>query len=65
MSEQLIVMPLTCRGDGDHFTPVAGPTDVDCSHRDEVTASCLQLDHTLTGWHGYNRPGRLTNGTEG
>jgi len=58
-------VPLTCCGHSNNFTPAAGPADVDCSHRDEVTASCLQLDQTPTGGHGYNRPEGLTNETEG
>ena len=50
---------LTCGGDGNDVTPVAGATDVDRSHRDEVTVSCLQLDQTLTGGHRHYRPAGL------
>lgn len=56
---------LTCCGDSNNFTPVAGPANVDCSHRDEVTASRLQLDQTLTGGHGYYRPVGLSDETGG
>lgn len=53
---------LTCGGYGQNFTPVARPTDVHGSHRDEVTASSLQLNCTLAGGHTYYRSEGLTSG---
>lgn len=54
---------LTCCGHAQNFAPVAGPADVHRSHRDEVPPSRLQLDQTLTGGHGHDRPEGLTSET--
>lgn len=58
-----LVTYLTCCGHAQNFAPVAGPADVHRSHRDEVPPPRLQLDQTLTGGHGHDRPEGLTSET--
>lgn len=65
-ADRTLSTPLTCGGQSDDVALVAGPADVDRPHRDEVAASSLQLDQTLTGGHGHHRPaGWSHHGTRG
>lgn len=55
MSPEVTKRLPTCGGHSQNVTPVARPTNVHSPHGDEVMASLLQLDYTLTSGHTYYR----------